>query len=133
MRNAVIVAAADCVMFLIALITGSAWAAVGVIVLALAGLLLIAADVRADRRKERHEQVTDTRPALLPDDFAPDIVDGGDGADRNSDDADDEENVTRSTGGSDEDGGDPFPFGEPLSVAPDPSADRPRSPLRPGG
>lgn len=73
MRNAVIVAAAGCVMFLVALISGSVWAAVGVIVLALAGLLLIARDLRQD---EQNEETADIVPVLMPENFAPDIADG---------------------------------------------------------
>lgn len=121
MRNAVIVAAADCVMFLVALISGSVWAAVGVIALALAGLLLVVVDLRAQRREEQSEDVADSAPALAPENFAPDIADG------------DSEDVTGSAVGADEYGGDDFPFGEPLPSAEDPSEGRPRSPSSPGG
>ncbi len=73
MRNAVIVAAAGCVMFLVALISGSVWAAVAVIVLALAGLLLLIRDVRRDQHNEGG--VSDIVPILTPENFAPDIAD----------------------------------------------------------
>ncbi|BBX07511.1 hypothetical protein [Mycolicibacterium aichiense] len=72
MRNAVIVAAAGCVMFLVALISGSVWAAAGVIVLALAGLGLVAADLR---REQNSEESPDVVPTLVPENFAPDITD----------------------------------------------------------
>ncbi|MBI3691114.1 MAG: hypothetical protein HY239_10805, partial [Mycolicibacterium aromaticivorans] len=68
MRNAVIVAAAGCVMFLVALISGSVWAAAGVIVLALAGLGLVAADLR---REQNSEEPTGVAPVLVPENFAP--------------------------------------------------------------
>ena len=104
MRNAVIVAAAGCVMFLVALISGSVWAAVGVIALALAGLLLLIRDVRRD---EHNEEVADIAPILTPENFAPDIAD--------SDTAD----VTEAGSEGDEYGDDAFPFGEPLPAPAD--------------
>ncbi|AQT80496.1 hypothetical protein B1R94_16305 [Mycolicibacterium litorale] len=135
MRNAVIAAAASCVMFMIAFVTGSVWASVGVIALAVAGLLLVAGDARAQRRPQgrpgregRDEEPTESTPALTPDDFAPDISDGR--PDGNAGDVDD---VTRSGGIADEYRDDPFPFGEPLRVADDPGEGRTRSPSRPGG
>ncbi|WP_052960278.1 hypothetical protein [Mycobacterium sp. EPa45] len=103
MRNAVIVAAAGCVMFLVALVTGSVWAAIGVIVLALAGLLLLAADLRAQRREENTDQGAGLAP-LPPENFVPDIADS------------DEGNVTGSAVAADEYGEDDFPFGEPLPM-----------------
>ncbi|MEZ0355866.1 hypothetical protein [Mycobacterium sp. SA01] len=99
MRNAVIVAAAGCVMFLVALISGSVWAATGVIVLALAGLGLVAADVR---REQSSEESTGVVHVLVPENFAPDITDG---------DADD---VTEPDQEGDEYGDYDFPFGDPL-------------------
>ncbi|KAA0111943.1 hypothetical protein [Mycolicibacterium sp. P1-5] len=113
MRNAVIVAAASCVMFVVALISGSVWAAAGVIVLALAGLFLLARDVRAERREERNEEVADGARSLVPDDFVPDIADG--------DEADDEADVTGSAVVADEYGEDDFPFGEPFPPPEDPA------------
>ncbi|MCV7215409.1 hypothetical protein H7J51_08925 [Mycobacterium crocinum] len=104
MRNAVIVAAAGCVMFLVALISGSVWAAVAVIVLALAGLLLLIRDVRRD---QHNEGVSDIVPILTPENFAPDIAD--------SDTAD----VTEAGSEGDEYGDDDFPFGEPLAAPAD--------------
>lgn len=100
MRNAVIVAAGGCVMFLVALISGSIWAAVGVIVLALAGLLLLAAELRALRREEHTEEVPDSAP-LVPENFVPDIADS------------DSDDVTGSSVAADEYVEDDFPFGEP--------------------
>lgn len=130
MRNAVIVAAADCVVFVFAFSTGNIWAAVGVIGLALAGLLLVAKDVRAQRREERPEEPADIEPGLLPDDFAPDIVDGDDGddtgADGDSDEDGDENDVTGPAVAADKHRGDHFPFGEPLRVAEYPAEGRPR-------
>ena len=104
MRNAVIVAAAGCVMFLVALISGSVVAAIGVIVLALAGLLLL---VRDARRDEHNEEAHDVAPVLTPENFSPDI------GDRDSDD------VTESGPDGDEYGDDDFPFGEPLPAPAD--------------
>ena len=97
MRNAVIVAAAGCVMFLVALISGSVWAAVGVIVLALAGLLLVARELRRDVQEEEEAEIA---PVLMPENFAPDIADG------------ESEDVTESAPEGDEYGEDDFPFGD---------------------
>ncbi|KDE97603.1 hypothetical protein Y900_001305 [Mycolicibacterium aromaticivorans JS19b1 = JCM 16368] len=104
MRNAVMVAAAGCVMFLVALISGSVWAAVGVIVLALAGLALVAADLR---REPISEEPADVAPELVPENFAPDITDSDDG------------DVTEPDPEGDEYGEYDFPFGEPLVAAAD--------------
>jgi predicted lysophospholipase L1 biosynthesis ABC-type transport system permease subunit len=104
MRKAVIVAAAGCVMFVVALISGSVWAAVGVIVLALAGLLLLARDLRRD---VQNEEAADIAPVLRPENFAPDITDG------------DSDDVTESVAEADEYGDDDYPFGEPLPAPAD--------------
>ncbi|MCV7344398.1 hypothetical protein [Mycolicibacterium rhodesiae] len=102
MRNAVIVAAAGCVMFLVALISGSVWAAAGVIVLALAGLGLVAADLRREQSSEESAVVA---PMLVPENFAPDITDAGD--------------VTEPEPEGDEYGEEDFPFGGPLPAPAD--------------
>jgi hypothetical protein len=112
MRNAVIVAAAGCVMFLVALISGSVWAAVAVIVLALAGLALVGAELRAARRAQDDEQVAEVSAVLAPENFVPDITDS------DSDDSD-VDDVTEPSVGADEYGGDDFPFGEPFPMAED--------------
>ncbi|QEN14702.1 hypothetical protein ACRDU6_20280 [Mycolicibacterium sp. ELW1] len=104
MRNAVIVAAAGCVMFLVALISGSVWAAAGVIALALAGLGLVAADLRRERNGE---ESTGVAPVLVPENFAPDITDGVTG------------DVTEPDPEGDEYGEYDFPFGEPLPAPAD--------------
>ena len=101
MRNAVIVAAAGCVMFQVALISGSIWAAATVIVLALAGLGLVAADLR---REQSGEEPTGVPPLLVPENFAPDITDG---------------DVTEPDPEGDEYGEYDFPFGEPLPARAD--------------
>lgn len=109
MRNAVIVAAAGCVMLLVALVSGSVWAAAVVIVLALAGLLLVGADLRAGRREEHSEEVAGM-PALAPENFVPDITDS------------DSDDVTGSSVAVDEYVEDDFPFGEPRPLADDDTA-----------
>ena len=73
MRNAVIVAAGDCVVFLAALISANGYLAGAVVALSVAGLVLVARDWRAQRAPEEERP----RP-LTPDEFTPDVTDGDD-------------------------------------------------------
>ena len=65
MRNAVIVAAGDCVVFLAALISANVYLAGAVVALSVAGLVLVARDWRAQRARRGAP-----RP-LTPDEFTP--------------------------------------------------------------
>jgi len=71
MRNAVIVAAANCVVFLLALISGNSYLAGAVIVLSVIGLLLVVRDVQGHRERQT---ATPPERALTPDEFTPDIL-----------------------------------------------------------
>lgn len=74
MRNAVIVAAGDCVVFMVALISANTYLAVAVVGLSVAGLLLVARDWRAQRDRADGRGEPYLRP-LTPDDFTPDVTD----------------------------------------------------------
>ena len=77
MRNAVIVAAGDCVVFLVALISANVYLAGAVVGLSVAGLVLVARDWRAQRHPDHEEP----RPrGLTPDEFTPDVSDADDTA-----------------------------------------------------
>jgi hypothetical protein len=77
MRNAVIVAAGDCVVFMLALISANTYLAIAVVGLSVAGLLLVARDWRAQR--DRGDGRGQPHPrTLTPDDFTPDVTDGDD-------------------------------------------------------
>lgn len=82
MRNAVIVAAGDSVVFVLALISANAYLAIAVVGLSAAGLLLVARDWRAQRDRVRGSgEIEGDEPhpqTLTPDDFTPDVVDGDD-------------------------------------------------------
>jgi hypothetical protein len=91
MRLVVAVAMAGLVALVVAVVTGSTFVAVLVIVLAVVGILLLLRDWRAERRQLSDAAVTDTPPApgeewhadadaapMSADMFAPDIsADGG--------------------------------------------------------
>ena len=77
MRNAVIVAAGDCVVFMLALISANTYLAIAVVGLSAAGLLLVARDWRVQRdRADGHDQPHPR--TLTPDEFNPDVTDGDD-------------------------------------------------------
>lgn len=73
MRNAVIVAAGDCVVFLAALISANVYLAGAVVALSVAGLVLVARDWRAQQAPDEERP----RP-LTPDEFTPDVTEGND-------------------------------------------------------
>jgi len=80
MRNAVIVAAGDCVVFLLALIMANVYLAVAVVGLSVAGLVLVARDWRAQQRRDDRDGEQSHQRALTPDDFTPDVTDADDTA-----------------------------------------------------
>ena len=74
MRNAVIVAAGDCVVFLLALISANVYLAGAVVALSVAGLVLVVRDWRAQGHRD-----DDPHPRILtPDEFTPDVTDEDD-------------------------------------------------------
>ena len=73
MRNAVIVAAGDCVVFVAALFSANVYLAGAVVALSVAGLVLVARDWRAQRAPDAERP----RP-LTPDEFTPDVTEGDD-------------------------------------------------------
>jgi hypothetical protein len=79
MRNAVIVAAGDCVVFVLALISANTYLAIAVVGLSVAGLLLVARDWRAQRDRVSGSGEPHPR-TLTPDEFTPDVTDGNDDA-----------------------------------------------------
>ncbi len=78
MRNAVIVAAGDCVVFLLALIMANVYLAGAVVGLSVAGLVLVARDWRAQQHRADHDDEQSHQRALTPDDFTPDVPDADD-------------------------------------------------------
>jgi hypothetical protein len=87
-RIVVVVALAGLITLVVAILTDNTFVAVGVIVLAALGILLLLRDWRADRRQPTApvEAVASDEPEpetvaipISPEMFAPDIATGGDG------------------------------------------------------
>ena len=89
MRIVVVVALAGLIALLVAVFTDSTYAAIAVVVLALAGIVLLLRDWRADRKRACATGVTavpqdeSVDSAMSPEMFAPDI--SGDGRGPSSD------------------------------------------------
>ena len=83
MRIVVVLAVAALVSLILALVTGNTFAAIAVVLLALAGIVLLVRDWRSDDAADQHagggpaespdESATATE-TLIPDEFSPDVV-----------------------------------------------------------
>lgn len=84
MRIVVVVALAGLVALVVAVVTDSTYVAVGVIALAIIGMLLLLRDWRSERRHPAADDVDDVPedvadPDMSPEKFAPDISADGRG------------------------------------------------------
>lgn len=74
MRIVVVLAIAALAALILALVTGSTLAAIAVVMLALAGIVVLLRDWRAERTATPTPNSSADEPALTADEFSPDIA-----------------------------------------------------------